>query len=170
MEVDERPTEDYTDIGGLDKQIQELIEAVVLPMTHGDKFETIGIRAPKGVLLYGPPGTGKTLLARACAKNTEAVFLKLAGPQLVQMYIGDGAKLIRDAFDLAKEKIKKEGRKGAIIFIDELDAIGTKRYGGEQSGDREVQRTMLELLNQLDGFSSNEKIKVVAVFHFLKLI
>lgn len=169
MEVDERPTEDYTDIGGLDKQIQELIEAVVLPMTHGDKFETIGIRAPKGVLLYGPPGTGKTLLARACAKNTEAVFLKLAGPQLVQMYIGDGAKLIRDAFDLAKEKIKKEGRKGAIIFIDELDAIGTKRYGGEQSGDREVQRTMLELLNQLDGFSSNDKIKVVAVFHFSTL-
>ena len=83
-------------------------------------------------------GTGKTLLARACAKNTDAVFLKLAGPQLVQMYIGDGAKLVRDAFDLAKEKITKEGRKGAIIFIDELDAIGTKRYGGEQSGDREV--------------------------------
>jgi 26S proteasome regulatory subunit T5 len=162
MEVDEKPTEDYTDIGGLDKQIQELIEAVVLPMTHADKFESIGIRAPKGVLLYGPPGTGKTLLARACAKQTEAVFLKLAGPQLVQMYIGDGAKLVRDAFDLAKEKIEKEGRKGAIIFIDEIDAIGTKRYGGEQSGDREVQRTMLELLNQLDGFSSNDKIKVIA--------
>lgn len=134
MEVDEKPTEDYTDIGGLDKQIQELIEAVVLPMTHAEKFTSIGIRAPKGVLLYGPPGTGKTLLARACAKNTDAVFLKLAGPQLVQQYIGDGAKLIRDAFDLAKEKITKEGRKGAIIFIDELDAIGTKRYGGEQSG------------------------------------
>lgn len=162
MEVDEKPKEDYTDIGGLDKQIQELIEAVVLPMTQAERFETIGIRAPKGVLLYGPPGTGKTLLARACAKNTDAVFLKLAGPQLVQMYIGDGAKLIRDAFDLAKEKITKEGRKGAIIFIDELDAIGTKRYGGDQSGDREVQRTMLELLNQLDGFSSNEKIKVIA--------
>jgi len=162
MEVDESPTEDYTDVGGLDKQIQELIEAVVLPMTHAEKFEKIGIRAPKGVLLYGPPGTGKTLLARACAKNTDAIFLKLAGPQLVQMYIGDGAKLVRDAFDLAKEKIKKEGRKGAIIFIDELDAIGTKRYGGEQAGDREVQRTMLELLNQLDGFSSNDKIKVIA--------
>lgn len=162
MEVDERPTEDYTDIGGLDKQIQELIEAVVLPMTQAEKFETIGIRAPKGVLLYGPPGTGKTLLARACAKNTDAVFLKISGPQLVQMYIGDGAKLVRDAFDLAKEKIQKEGRKGAIIFIDELDAIGTKRYGGEQSGDREVQRTMLELLNQLDGFSSNDKVKVIA--------
>lgn len=162
MEVDERPTEDYTDVGGLDKQIQELIEAIVLPMTHAEKFEAIGIRAPKGVLLYGPPGTGKTLLARACAKNTDAIFLKLAGPQLVQMYIGDGAKLVRDAFDLAKDKIKKEGRKGAIIFIDELDAIGTKRYGGEQAGDREVQRTMLELLNQLDGFSANEKIKVIA--------
>jgi 26S proteasome regulatory subunit T5 len=162
MEVDEKPTEDYTDIGGLDKQIQELIEAIVLPMTQAEKFETIGIRAPKGVLLYGPPGTGKTLLARACAKNTEAIFLKISGPQLVQMYIGDGAKLVRDAFDLAKEKIAKEGRKGAIIFIDELDAIGTKRYGGEQSGDREVQRTMLELLNQLDGFSSNDKVKVIA--------
>lgn len=101
-------------------------------------------------------------MARACAKSCDAVFLKLAGPQLVQMFIGDGAKLIRDAFDLAKEKIQKEGRKGAIIFIDELDAIGTKRYGGEQSGDREVQRTMLELLNQLDGFSSNDKVKVIA--------
>lgn len=117
MEVDEKPTEDYTDIGGLDKQIQELIEAVVLPMTCAEKFEAIGIKAPKGVLLYGPPGTGKTLLARACAKNTEAVFLKLAGPQLVQMYIGDGAKLIRDAFDLAKEKIKKEGRKVAAVVV-----------------------------------------------------
>jgi len=116
MEVDEKPTEDYTDIGGLDKQIQELIEAVVLPMNCAEKFEAIGIKAPKGVLLYGPPGTGKTLLARACAKNTEAVFLKLAGPQLVQMYIGDGAKLIRDAFDLAKEKIKKEGRKVVTLL------------------------------------------------------
>lgn len=162
MEVDEKPTECYSDIGGLDKQIQELIEAVVLPMTHSEKFTKIGIRAPKGVLLYGPPGTGKTLLAKACARDTDAIFLKLAGPQLVQMYIGDGAKLIRDAFDLAKEKIKAEGRAGAIIFIDELDAIGTKRYGGEDNGDREVQRTMLELLNQLDGFSSNEKIKVIA--------
>ena len=162
MEVDEKPQEDYTDIGGLDKQIQELIEAVVLPMTQAERFTNIGIRAPKGILLYGPPGTGKTLLARACAKNTDAIYLKLAGPQLVQMYIGDGAKLVRDAFDLAKEKIVKEGRKGAIIFIDELDAIGTKRYGGENNGDREVQRTMLELLSQLDGFSSNDKIKVIA--------
>lgn len=162
MEVDEKPTEEYSDIGGLDKQIQELVEAVVLPMTHKEKFETIGIMPPKGVLLHGPPGTGKTLLARACAKQTDAIFLKLAAPQLVQMFIGDGAKLVRDAFELAKEKCKDKDRGGAIIFIDELDAIGTKRFGGEQSGDREVQRTMLELLNQLDGFTSNTKIKVIA--------
>lgn len=162
MEVDERPTEEYSDIGGADKQIQELIEAVVLPMTHKDMFDTIGIRPPKGVLLHGPPGTGKTLLARACANQTNAIFLKLAGPQLVQMFIGDGAKLIRDAFDLAKEKIENGTSQGAILFIDEIDAIGTKRFGGDQSGDREVQRTMLELLSQLDGFTSNDMIKVIA--------
>mmetsp|Transcript_3584 Transcript_3584/g.8554 ORF Transcript_3584/g.8554 Transcript_3584/m.8554 type:complete len:458 (+) Transcript_3584:147-1520(+) len=162
MEVDERPTEEYSDIGGADQQIQELIEAVVLPMTHRDMFQTIGIRPPKGVLLHGPPGTGKTLLARACANQTNAIFLKLAGPQLVQMFIGDGAKLIRDAFELAKAKIEKGVSAGAILFIDEIDAIGTKRFGGDQSGDREVQRTMLELLSQLDGFSSNEMIKVIA--------
>ncbi|KAK4470777.1 hypothetical protein MN116_006299 [Schistosoma mekongi] len=156
MEVDERPTERYSDIGGLDKQIQELIEAVVLPMTHRDRFEALGIQPPKGVLLYGPPGTGKTLLARACAAQTKSTFLKLAGPQLVQMFIGDGAKLVRDAFQLAKEKAP------AIIFIDELDAIGTKRFNSEKAGDREVQRTMLELLNQLDGFQPNHDIKVIA--------
>jgi 26S proteasome regulatory subunit T5 len=156
MEVDEKPTEDYNDIGGLEKQIQELVEAIVLPMTHKDRFQKLGIRPPKGVLLYGPPGTGKTLMARACAAQTNATFLKLAGPQLVQMFIGDGAKLVRDAFQLAKEKAP------CIIFIDEIDAIGTKRFDSEVSGDREVQRTMLELLNQLDGFSSDERIKVIA--------
>ncbi|KAG2604506.1 hypothetical protein PVAP13_4NG068004 [Panicum virgatum] len=122
MEVDEKPTEDYNDIGGLEKQIQELVEAIVLPMTHKDRFQKLGIRPPKGVLLYGPPGTGKTLMARACAAQTNATFLKLAGPQLVQMFIGDGAKLVRDAFQLAKEKAP------CIIFIDEIDAIGTKRF------------------------------------------
>jgi 26S proteasome regulatory subunit T5 len=156
MEVDEKPTEDYSDVGGLDKQIQELVEAVVLPMTHAERFEKIGIKPPKGVLMYGPPGVGKTLLARACAAQTNATFLKLAGPQLVQMFIGDGAKLVRDAFALAKEKGP------TIIFIDELDAIGTKRFDSELSGDREVQRTMLELLNQLDGFSSDDRVKVIA--------
>lgn len=154
MEVDERPTEQYSDIGGLDKQIQELVEAIVLPMNHKEKFENLGIQPPKGVLMYGPPGTGKTLLARACAAQTKATFLKLAGPQLVQMFIGDGAKLVRDAFALAKEKAP------SIIFIDELDAIGTKRFDSEKAGDREVQRTMLELLNQLDGFQPNMQVKV----------
>ncbi|QSL67166.1 hypothetical protein MERGE_001555 [Pneumocystis wakefieldiae] len=156
MEVDEKPMETYSDIGGLDKQVEELVEAVVLPMKQADKFKSLGIRPPKGALMYGPPGTGKTLLARACAAQTNATFLKLAAPQLVQMFIGDGAKLVRDAFSLAKEKAP------AIIFIDELDAIGTKRFDSDKSGDREVQRTMLELLNQLDGFSSDERVKVLA--------
>ncbi|RXH82226.1 hypothetical protein DVH24_036567 [Malus domestica] len=137
-------------------EIQELVEAIVLPMTHKERFQKLGVRPPKGVLLYGPPGTGKTLMARACAAQTNATFLKLAGPQLVQMFIGDGAKLVRDAFQLAKEKSP------CIIFIDEIDAIGTKRFDSEVSGDREVQRTMLELLNQLDGFSSDDRIKVIA--------
>lgn len=182
MEVDEKPTEQYTDVGGLDKQIEELVEAIVWPMKEADRFKKIGIKAPKGTirpkkkeiynesfrtvtmltvivigaLMYGPPGTGKTLMARACAAQTEATFLKLAGPQLVQMFIGDGAKLVRDCFALAKEKAP------AIIFIDELDAVGTKRFDSEKSGDREVQRTMLELLNQLDGFASDDRIKVLA--------
>ncbi|CAH8251651.1 unnamed protein product [Arabidopsis lyrata] len=142
MEVDEKPTEDYNDIGGLEKQIQELVEAIVLPMTHKEQFEKLGIRPPKGVLLYGPPGTGKT--ATTCSAME------------TNMFIGDGAKLVRDAFLLAKEKSP------CIIFIDEIDAIGTKRFDSEVSGDREVQRTMLELLNQLDGFSSDDRIKVIA--------
>ncbi|KAI7653630.1 26S protease regulatory subunit, partial [Hortaea werneckii] len=125
MEVDEKPTEKYTDVGGLDKQIEELVEAIVWPMKEAERFQKIGIKAPKGALMYGPPGTGKTLLARACAAQTEATFLKLAGPQLVQMFIGDGAKLVRDCFALAKEKAP------SIIFIDELDAIGTKRFDSE---------------------------------------
>lgn len=162
MELDEKPTEEFNDIGGCDKQIKELLEAIVLPMTRPEMFTNLGIVPPKGVLMHGPPGTGKTLMARACANHTNAIFLKLAGPQLVQMYIGDGAKLVRDAFKLAKEKIKEKETSGAIIFIDELDAIGTKRFDNGKSGDREVQRTMLELLNQLDGFTSAEKIKVIA--------
>ena len=164
MEVDERPTESYSDIGGLDKQIEELVEAIVLPINSADKFKSLGIQPPKGVLMYGPPGTGKTLMARACAAQTGACFLKLAGPSLVQMFIGDGAKLVRDAFELAKEKAP------AIIFIDELDAIGTKRFDSEKSGDREVQRTMLELLNQLDGFSSDERIKVIAATNRIDIL
>ncbi|KAJ1674227.1 26S proteasome regulatory subunit 6A, partial [Spiromyces aspiralis] len=156
MEVDEKPTETFSDIGGMAKQVEELVEAICLPIEEAELFQKIGIKPPKGAIMYGPPGTGKTLLARACANHTNATFLKLAGPQLVQMFIGDGAKMVRDAFALAKEKAP------AIIFIDEIDAIGTKRFDSDKSGDREVQRTMLELLNQLDGFGSTENIKVIA--------
>ncbi|KAI9102401.1 P-loop containing nucleoside triphosphate hydrolase protein [Phlyctochytrium arcticum] len=164
MEVDEKPTEDYNDVGGLEKQIEEMVEAIVLPMTQSERFQNLGIKPPKGCLMYGPPGTGKTLLARACAAQTQSTFLKLAGPQLVQMFIGDGAKLVRDAFNLAKEKAP------AIIFIDEIDAVGTKRFDSEKSGDREVQRTMLELLNQLDGFSSDQRIKVIAATNRIDIL
>ncbi|OIR58177.1 MAG: 26S proteasome regulatory subunit T5, RPT5/PSMC3 [Amphiamblys sp. WSBS2006] len=156
MEVDEKPTEDYTDVGGLDTQIEELVEAIVLPMTHPERFKKLAIKPPKGVLMYGPPGTGKTLLARACAAQTDATFLKLAAPQLNQMYIGDGARMVRDAFALAKEKAP------TIVFIDEIDAVGTKRFDSDKTGDREIQRTMLELLNQMDGFGSDDRIKVIA--------
>lgn len=156
MELDEKPKETLSEVGGLEKQIIELEEAIVLPIEQNHLFENIGIKPPKGCLMYGPPGTGKTLMARACAAKAKASFLKLAGSQLVQMFIGDGAKMVRDAFALAREKSP------SIIFIDEIDAIGVKRSDSEQSGGREVQRTMLELLNQLDGFTKNEAVKVIA--------
>jgi 26S proteasome regulatory subunit T5 len=156
MEVDQRPTETYDMCGGLEKQIQELKEAVVLPLTNPELFTKIGIQPPKGVLLYGPPGTGKTMLARACAASTNSTFLRLAGPQLVQMFVGEGSRLVRNAFELARSKAP------AIIFIDEIDAIGSKRSDGDGlQGEREVQRTMLELLNQLDGFSQLDNVKVI---------
>ncbi len=156
MELDTKPTEKYSDMGGVDKQIQELEEAIVFPIEKKHLFDAIGIKPPKGVLMYGPPGTGKTMLARAVAARVKATFLKLAGSQLVQSYIGDGAKMVRDAFALAREKAP------TIIFIDEIDAVGIKRSGGDGHGGKEVQRTMLELLNQLDGFSSTDDVKVIA--------
>jgi len=156
MEVDKKPQENFYDIGGLNEQIEELREAIIIPIIHKEMFDVIGIQPPKGVLLYGPPGTGKTSLARACANATNATFLKLAGTELVQGLRGDGAKMIRDAFDLAKEKAP------TIIFIDELDAIGTKRFDSDKESDKEIQITMLELLNQLDGFSSDIRIKIIA--------
>lgn len=156
MELDGKPDETYEDIGGLDRQIEELNEAIVMPLIYPERFKKLNITPPKGVLMYGPPGTGKTLMARACAAKTNASFLKLAGPLLVQMYIGDGARLVRDAFALAKAK------KPCIIFIDEIDAIGIKRAASDKTGDREVQRTMLELLNELDGFAENSDVKIIA--------
>lgn len=155
MEVDERPTEQYSDIGGLDKQIQELIEAVVLPMTHKEKFKNLGIHPPKGVLLYGPPGTGKTLLARAVAHHTECTFIRVSGSELVQKFIGEGSRMVRELFVMAREHAP------SIIFMDEIDSIGSSRIESGSGGDSEVQRTMLELLNQLDGFEATKNIKVI---------
>lgn len=156
MEIDTKPTETYNDVGGLDQQIQELKEAVILPLTHPERLKKIGIKAPKGVLLFGPPGTGKTMLARACAASTDSTFLRLAASQLVQKYVGEGAKIVREAFELARQKAP------TIIFIDEIDAIGGKRSTGDNvHGEREVSRTMLELLNQLDGFQELDNVKVI---------
>ncbi|KAL0208220.1 hypothetical protein P9112_010807 [Eukaryota sp. TZLM1-RC] len=155
MKVETAPEETYADVGGLDDQVQELKEAVELPLTNPELYEDIGIAPPKGVILYGAPGTGKTLLAKAVANETSATFLRVVGSELIQKYLGEGPKLVRELFKAAKEMAP------AIVFIDEIDAIGTKRYDSQSSGEREIQRTMLELLNQLDGFESRGDVKVV---------
>jgi len=155
MKVDKAPLETYADIGGLDKQVQEIKEAVELPLTHPEFYEDIGIKPPKGVILYGPPGTGKTLLAKAVANATSATFLRVTGSELIQKYLGEGPKLVRELFRVADEHAP------SIVFIDEIDAVGTKRYESNSGGEREIQRTMLELLNQLDGFDARGDVKVV---------
>lgn len=155
MKVEKAPLESYSDIGGLESQIQEIKEAVELPLTHPELYEDIGIKPPKGVILYGEPGTGKTLLAKAVANSTSATFLRVVGSELIQKYLGEGPKLVRELFRVAEEYAP------TIVFIDEIDAIGTKRYDSHSGGEREVQRTMLELLNQLDGFDSRSDVKVI---------
>lgn len=155
MKVDKAPLESYADVGGLEDQIQEIKEAVELPLTHPELYEDIGISPPKGVILYGEPGTGKTLLAKAVANSTSATFLRVVGSELIQKYLGDGPKLVRELFRVADEMSP------SIIFMDEIDAIGTKRYDSQSGGEREIQRTMLELLNQMDGFDSRGDVKVV---------
>merc|ERR1712193_496562 len=155
MKVDKAPPETYGDIGGLEMQIQEIKEAVELPLTHPEVYEDIGIRPPKGVILYGVPGTGKTLLAKAVANQTSATFLRVVGSELIQKYLGEGPKLVREMFRVAAEHAP------SIIFIDEIDAIATKRYDTTSGGEKEIQRTMLELLNQLDGFDDRGDVKVI---------
>ncbi len=155
MKLDKAPTESYADIGGLEKQIQEVREAVELPLLHPELYEEMGIKPPKGVILYGAPGTGKTLLAKAVANQTSATFLRIVGSELIQKYLGDGPRLVRQLFQVAAENAP------AIVFIDEIDAIGTKRYESTSGGEREIQRTMLELLNQLDGFDDRGDVKVI---------
>lgn len=155
MKVDHAPSETYADVGGLEQQIQEIKEAVELPLTHPELYEDIGIKPPKGVILYGEPGTGKTLLAKAVANSTSATFLRVVGSELIQKYLGDGPKLVRELFRMAGDMAP------SIVFIDEIDAVGTKRYDAHSGGEREIQRTMLELLNQLDGFDALTDVKVI---------
>ncbi|KAL6209893.1 hypothetical protein ACLB2K_020832 [Fragaria x ananassa] len=154
MKVEKTPLESYADIGGLDAQIQEIKEAVEFPLTHPELYEDIGIRPPKGVILYGEPGTGKTLLAKAVANSTSATFLCVVGSELIQKYLGDGPKLLRELFRVADDLSP------SIVFFDEINAVGTKRYDAHSGGEREIQRTMLELLNQLDGFDSRGDVKI----------
>jgi len=155
MKVEKMPGSTYDMIGGLDRQIKEIKEVVELPVKHPELFDALGIAQPKGVLLYGPPGTGKTLLARAVAHHTDCTFIRVSGSELVQKYIGEGSRMVRELFVMAREKAP------SIIFMDEIDSIGGSRSEGGEKGDSEVQRTMLELLNQLDGFESSSAIKVV---------
>ncbi|MGL4669780.1 MAG: proteasome-activating nucleotidase [Methanobacteriaceae archaeon] len=156
MEVEEKPTVSYAQIGGLEEQIMEVKETVELPLKKPELFEKIGIEPPKGILLYGPPGTGKTLLAKAVANETNATFIKVVASEFVKKYIGEGARLVRGLFELAKEKAP------SIIFIDEIDAVAAKRLKSSTSGDREVQRTLMQLLAELDGFEHRGDIGIVA--------
>jgi len=156
MMVEKVPDSTYEMVGGLDKQIKEIKEVIELPVKHPELFEALGIAQPKGVLLYGPPGTGKTLLARAVAHHTDCTFIRVSGSELVQKFIGEGSRMVRELFLMAREHAP------SIIFMDEIDSIGSSRLeGGSGGGDSEVQRTMLELLNQLDGFEAHQNIKVV---------
>ncbi|GMQ03203.1 hypothetical protein CsSME_00049089 [Camellia sinensis var. sinensis] len=156
MKVEKVPDSTYDMIGGLDQQIKEIKEVIELPIKHPELFESLGIAQPKGVLLYGPPGTGKTLLARAVAHHTDCTFIRVSGSELVQKYIGEGSRMVRELFVMAREHAP------SIIFMDEIDSIGSARMeSGSGNGDSEVQRTMLELLNQLDGFEASNKIKVL---------
>jgi proteasome regulatory subunit len=164
MELVDSPQETYADIGGLEVQINEIKEAVELPLKRPELFLRIGIDPPKGVLLHGPPGTGKTLLAKAVAHETNAHFMRVVGSELVQKYIGEGARLVRELFDLAKKKAP------TIIFIDEIDAVGASRTEANTSGDREVQRTLMQLLAGMDGFENRGDVKIIGATNRIDIL
>merc|ERR1712127_105648 len=155
MQVEEKPDVTYSDVGGCKEQIEKLREVVETPLLHPERFVNLGIEPPKGVLLFGPPGTGKTLCARAVANRTDACFIRVIGSELVQKYVGEGARMVRELFQMARSK------KACIVFFDEVDAIGGARHDDGQGGDNEVQRTMLEIVTQLDGFDARGNIKVL---------
>ncbi|ADQ66154.1 proteasome-activating nucleotidase [Halogeometricum borinquense DSM 11551] len=156
MEVDASPDVTYDDIGGIDDQVREVREAVEDPLSNPEMFAKVGVEPPSGVLLHGPPGTGKTMLAKAVANETDATFIKMAGSELVRKFIGEGARLVRDLFELAAD------REPAVIFIDEIDAVASKRTDSKTSGDAEVQRTMMQLLSEMDGFDDRGEIRIMA--------
>lgn len=155
MGDNEKPDVTYADVGGLDMQKQEIREAVELPLTQADLYEQIGIDPPRGVLLYGPPGTGKTMLVKAVANSTNASFIRVNGSEFVHKYLGEGPRMVRDVFRLARENAP------SIIFIDEVDSIATKRFDAQTGSDREVQRILIELLTQMDGFDQSTNVKVI---------
>ncbi|WP_435178974.1 proteasome-activating nucleotidase Pan1 [Halorussus sp. AFM4] len=156
MQVEESPEVNYDDIGGLEEQMKEVRETVEMPLENPEMFGEVGIEPPSGVLLYGPPGTGKTMLAKAVANQTDATFIKMAGSELVHKFIGEGAKLVRDLFEVARQ------HEPAVLFIDEIDAIAAKRTDSKTSGDAEVQRTMMQLLSEMDGFEERGEIRIIA--------
>lgn len=156
MEVDSEPDVTYDDIGGLDEQLREVRETVEDPLLHPERFEEVGIEPPSGVLLHGPPGTGKTLMAKAVANKTDATFLKLAASELARKFIGEGSRLVRDLFEVAEENAP------AVIFIDEIDAIAAKRNESKSDGGAEVQRTLMQLLSEMDGFENRSDIRIIA--------
>lgn len=156
MQVDRSPDVRYEDIGGLEQQLKEVRETVEMPLKRPEDFATVGVEPPSGILLHGPPGTGKTMLAKAVANHTDATFIKMAGSELVHKFIGEGAKLVRDLFEVAREN------EPAVLFIDEIDAIATKRTESKTSGDAEVQRTMMQLLSEMDGFEERGEVRIIA--------
>jgi len=164
MELIEAPTVSYDQVGGLEDQIREVSETVELPLTQPELFAEIGVEPPKGVLLYGPPGTGKTLIAKAVAHHSRATFIHMSGSELVHKFIGEGAQLVRDIFQMARDKAP------AIVFIDEIDSVGSIRTHDGTTGSAEVNRTMMQLLAELDGFRARGDVKVIAATNRIDIL
>ncbi|ARM75891.1 proteasome-activating nucleotidase [Acidianus manzaensis] len=164
MEVSEKPNVKYSEIGGLDEQIQELREVIEMPLKNPEIFKELGIQPPKGVLLFGPPGTGKTMLAKAVATESNATFIHVIASEFAQKFVGEGAKVVREVFELARKKAP------SIVFIDEIDAIGAKRVDLGTSGEREIQRTLMQLLAELDGFQPLDNVKIIAATNRIDIL
>jgi len=164
FEVIEKPNVHYSDIGGLNEQINEIREVIELPLKNPELFKEIGIDPPKGVLLYGPPGTGKTLLAKAVATESNATFIQVVASEFAQKFVGEGARIVREVFELARRKAP------SIVFIDEIDAIGAKRVDMGTSGEREIQRTLMQLLAEIDGFKPLDNVKIIAATNRLDIL